>query len=99
MCLKKFFAAQSESTNDNDSDQILPENLDFNAKPKITGPVTRTMKKLMDHKNAAQLAINVLCDLSKNIVPCASGNKSVQTIHYYLILFLHVNTSKNAKRG
>jgi hypothetical protein len=33
--------------------------------PKITGPVTRAMKKLMDHKNAAQLAINVLCNLSK----------------------------------
>jgi len=33
--------------------------------PKITDPVTRAMKKLMDHKNAAQLAINVLCNLSK----------------------------------
>ena len=27
--------------------------------------MTRAMKKLLDHKNAAQLAINVLCDLSK----------------------------------
>jgi hypothetical protein len=27
--------------------------------------MTRAMKRLIDHKNAAQLAINVLCDLSK----------------------------------
>jgi hypothetical protein len=27
--------------------------------------MTRALKKLIDHKNAAQLAINVLCDLSK----------------------------------
>jgi hypothetical protein len=62
MCLKKFFSAPSDTQNDNDINQ---ENLDFNAEPKITGPVTRAMKKLMDLKNAAQLAINVLCDLSK----------------------------------
>jgi len=37
--------------------------LDFNSEPKITGPMIQAMKKLLDHKNAAQLAISVLCDL------------------------------------
>ncbi len=31
----------------------------------MSRPMTRALKKLIDHKNAAQLAINVLCDLSK----------------------------------
>ncbi len=62
MRLKKFFSDKSESQKDSES---IPETLDFNAEPKISGPMTRAMKKLIDHKNAAQLAINVLCDLSK----------------------------------
>jgi hypothetical protein len=62
MRLKKFFSAPSDTKSDNEH---TPENLDFNSEPKLTGLVTRAMKKLMDHKNAAQLAINVLCDLSK----------------------------------
>ena len=61
MRLKKFFSDKSEPQND----KIVPETLDFNAEPKISGPMTRAMKKLLDHKNAAQLAINILCDLSK----------------------------------
>jgi hypothetical protein len=65
MCLKKFFSDKSDSQNDSDSEKVTPENLDFNTEPKISGPMTRAMKKLIDHKNAAQLAINVLCDLSK----------------------------------
>jgi hypothetical protein len=65
MCLKKFFSDKNDSQNDSDSEKVIQENLDFNAEPKISGPVTRAMKKLLDHKNAAQLAINVLCDLSK----------------------------------
>jgi hypothetical protein len=63
MHLKKFFSVLSDTKSDNET---IPDNLDFNAEPKISGPVTRAMKKLMDHKNAVQLAINVLCDLSKN---------------------------------
>jgi hypothetical protein len=62
MQLKKFFSAPSDSNSDTNDPR---ENLHFNSEPKITGPVTRAIKKLMDHKNAAQLAINVLCDLSK----------------------------------
>jgi hypothetical protein len=65
MHLKKFFSLKSDSQNDSDSEQNIPENLDFNAEPKISRPMTRAMKKLIDHKNAAQLAINVFCDLSK----------------------------------
>jgi hypothetical protein len=57
------------------------------------------MKKLIDYKNAAQLAINVLCDLSKNIVPCANGNKSAQTTLFYLIPILLANALKNANPG
>jgi hypothetical protein len=60
--LKKFFSSPSETNSENDTQS---ETLDFNSEPKITGPVTQAVKKLMDHKNAAQLAINVLCDLSK----------------------------------
>ncbi len=62
MRLKKFFSKPCDQNNEND---IQPENCDFNSEPKITGPDTRAMKKLFDHKHAAQLAINVLCDLSK----------------------------------
>jgi hypothetical protein len=62
MRLKKFFSKHCDQNNEND---IQPENCDFNSEPKITGPDTRAMKKLFDHKHAAQLAINVLCDLSK----------------------------------
>jgi hypothetical protein len=62
MRLKKFFLALSDNKSDNET---IPDNLDFNTEPKITGPVTRAMKQLMDHTNAVQLAINVLCDLSK----------------------------------
>jgi len=59
--LKKFFSENSDSQND--SEQKIPENLDV--EPNISGPMTRAMKKLIDHKNAAQFAINVLCNLSK----------------------------------
>jgi hypothetical protein len=65
MHLKKFFSDKNYSQNDNDSENVIPENLDFNTEPKISGPMTRAMKKLIDHKNAAQLAITLLCDLSK----------------------------------
>ncbi len=31
---------------------------DFNSKPKHSGPITQAIKKLLDHKNATQLAMN-----------------------------------------
>jgi hypothetical protein len=65
MRLKKFFSEKSDSQNDNESEQNIPENLDFNDEPKVSGPMTSSLKKLIDHKNATQLAINVLCNLSK----------------------------------
>ncbi len=62
MHLKKFFLPTPEAT----SETVSPnDDLNFNSEPAMTGPVTRAMKKLMDHKNAAQLAIKVLCNLSK----------------------------------
>ncbi len=65
MRLKKFFSDKSDSQSDSDNRKVVTDTLDFNAEPKISGPMTRAMKKLLDHKNAAQLANNVLCDLSK----------------------------------
>jgi hypothetical protein len=63
MRLKKFFSdKKAESA---DSDKSEKEILDFNTEQNISRPMTRALKKLIDHKNAAQLAINVLCDLSK----------------------------------
>jgi hypothetical protein len=62
MCLKKFFLPPMNVTSDNASTH---SDLDLNSEPKITGSMTRAMKKLINHKNATQMAINVLCDLSK----------------------------------
>jgi len=39
--------------------------LNFKDAPRITGPVTRAMKKLLLQKEAMEMAINVPCDLSK----------------------------------
>ncbi len=63
MCLKT--PTPAPAANNSNEPETISDNLDFNSEPKITGPVTRAMKRLMDHKNAAPLAINVLCDLSK----------------------------------
>ncbi len=63
MRLKKFFS--DNKSENNLSDKSDDENLDFNSEQNISRPITRALKKLIDHKNAAQLAINVLCDLSK----------------------------------
>jgi len=62
MWLKKFFVPPANSNNDTDTQHI---ELDFKSEPKITGPVTRTMKKLIQQKEATEMAISILCDLSK----------------------------------
>jgi hypothetical protein len=63
MRLKKFFAPNSQDSNsESDTKQ---NDLDFKSEPKITGPITRAMKKLLQQKEATELAISVLCDLSK----------------------------------
>jgi len=87
MRLKMFFSAPDENNSDESN---VHDTLDFTSAPKHAGPVTRAMKKLKDHKNAAQLAINVLCDLSKKHCAIANGNKNVQTIHCYLTQCLHI---------
>ncbi len=59
MQLKKFFAPTDSKPNgatESDSE------LNFKDAPKITGPVTRAMKKLLLQKEATEMAI---CDLSK----------------------------------
>ncbi len=48
MRLKKFFAPASDATSENDTPS---ETLNFNPVPKIIGPITCAMKKLMDHKS------------------------------------------------
>jgi hypothetical protein len=62
MRLKKFFAPPANSNNDTDAQH---SELDFKSELRITGPVTRAMKKLIQQKEATEMAISVLCDLSK----------------------------------
>jgi hypothetical protein len=63
MRLKKFFAPSTE--NPASETDAQPSDFDFNSAPKISGPVTWAMKKLIQQKEATELTINVLCDLSK----------------------------------
>jgi hypothetical protein len=60
MCIKKFFPPSPNS-------ETVSENNDLNFKsiPKITGLITRAMKKLLEQQKATEMVINVLCDLSK----------------------------------
>jgi hypothetical protein len=62
MRLKKFFALPTNSNGETDAQH---SDLDFKSEPKITGPVTRAMKKLMQQKEATEIAISILCDLTK----------------------------------
>jgi hypothetical protein len=63
MRIKKFF--KSENSNNENKTVSGSDELNFNAKSEFTGPVTRGMKKLLEQQNATNLAISVLCDLSK----------------------------------
>jgi hypothetical protein len=60
MPIKKFFKPASESETVSE-----PNDLNFNNEQKITGPITRAMKKLLEQKKTLELAISVLCDLIK----------------------------------
>jgi hypothetical protein len=60
MRLKKFFAPQTDET---DGATSTESDLNFKDMPKI--PVTRVMKKLLLQKEATEMAINLLCGLSK----------------------------------
>ncbi len=64
MHIKKFFKQQDNSETQNKT-VSGSENLNFNSNSEFTGPVTRAMKKLLEQQNAINLAISVLCDLSK----------------------------------
>jgi len=97
MRLKKFFT--DTNSDQNNSDNSAKENLDFNSEQNISRPMTRALKKLIDHKNAAQLALMYSAICPKSIAPCVNGNKNVQTIHYFLTQTLLANTSKNANHG
>jgi hypothetical protein len=65
MRIKKFFK-QPQTNSDNENKTVSgSDNLDFNSRCEFTGPVTRAMKKLLEQQNTTNLAISVLCDLSK----------------------------------
>ncbi len=65
MQIKKNFK-QPETNKDNENRTVSgSDNLDFNSHSEFTGPVTRVLKKLLEQQNAMNLAISVLCDLSK----------------------------------
>jgi len=64
MRIKKFFKQQDNSDTPNKT-ASGSDDLNFNSKSEFTGPVTRAMKKLVEQQNATNLAISVLCDLSK----------------------------------
>jgi hypothetical protein len=97
MQLKKFFAPDAQ--NSNSETDTRQSKLDFKSEPKITGPVTRAMKRLMQQKEATEMAINVVCNLSKNIVQCVNGNKNFLIIHYFLTLCLLDATLQKVKVG
>jgi hypothetical protein len=61
--------------------------------------MTRAMKKLIEQQKATNLAISVLCDLSKNIVQCVNGSKNAQTIHYFSTLILPGSTLLKDNHG
>jgi hypothetical protein len=60
MLVKQFFAPEQDN-----SEPVQNSDLNFNSEESFSGSVTRAMKKLINHKNAAQMDINILCDLSK----------------------------------
>jgi hypothetical protein len=60
MRLKKLFSSDTLQQQNGENPTLY-----FNSEPVTSAPMTRAMKKLIHHKNAGQLAINVLCDLSK----------------------------------
>jgi hypothetical protein len=60
MRIKKFFKPASESKTISDQND-----LNFKSEPKITGQITRAMKKLLEQQNATEMAFSVLCDLTK----------------------------------
>ncbi len=62
MRLKKFFAP---TNNQPDGTTNTESELNFKDVPKITGPVTRAMRKFLLQKEATEMAINMLCDPSK----------------------------------
>jgi len=64
MRIKKFFK-QSDNSDTQNKTVSGSDELNFNSKSEFTGPVTRAMKKLLEQQNATNMAISVLCDLSK----------------------------------
>jgi len=63
MRIKKFF--KSDNSDTQNKTVSGSDELNFNSKAEFTGPVTRAIKRLLEQQNATNLAISVLCDLSK----------------------------------
>ncbi len=96
MRIKKFFAPSQNSNSDTDAPN---SDLNYKSEPKITGPITRAMKKLMQQKEATEMAINVLCDLTKQQCSMCEWKKNVQTICYFLTQLLEDVTFMEEKIG
>ncbi len=90
--IKKFFKPADKSETDNSETVSGQNDPNFHKEPKFTSPVTRAMKKLLEQQNVTNLVISVLCE-------CVSGNRNVQTIHFFSILTLPANLLKNANCG
>jgi len=65
MRIKKFFKQQDDTTDIENKTVSGSDNFNFNAHSEFTGPVTRAMKKLLKQQKAKNLAISILCDISK----------------------------------
>jgi hypothetical protein len=66
MRIKKFFQQKDKNSESEQNKTVSGSSeLDFNSEQNLSGPVTRAMKKLLEQQKATNLAISVLCDLSK----------------------------------
>jgi hypothetical protein len=65
MRIKKFFKQPEDTTDIENKTVSGSDNFNFNAHSEFTGPVTHAMTKLLEQQKATNLAISILCDLSK----------------------------------
>jgi hypothetical protein len=97
MRLKKFFAPNTQ--NANSETDTRQSDLDFKSEPKITGPVTRAMKRLMQQKKRQKWPLACFAIYLKSIVQCVNGNRNFPIIRCFLTLCLLDTTLQNEKVG
>jgi hypothetical protein len=62
MRIKFFFKPTGNNADTENKTVSGSDNLEFNAHSEFTGPVTWTMKKLLEQQTATNLAISILCN-------------------------------------